>query len=485
MRTNFSLMVFTVAFFSILFAAYSAVGGAVQKFKSLIDQGEFTEAQKAMRLELATNSTLPAADRLELEFEIERLDRIRKDFTRSEEQVVQYIRTYIPNVTESDLREWEKEKSLECMTIDGVKRYFSQAGPNLFRIDRQARAIKAGHDKKNGVVSSRFNYEQEAAQIIAAGERQSARRVAPQRFRITYTLTVHPDAVPAGETIRVWLPYPREGNPRQTSIQLFHTSPQRHLISDNDAYLQRSIYMEQIARAGEPTLFVCSLGFTSFAEYTAIDPADVQPYDVQSALYQQYTREQPPHIVFTPELREVSEQIIGGETNPYLKAKRIFQWIDGWAPWARAREYSTIENISRYAYENRHGDCGIQTLLFMTLARLNGIPVHWQSGFDLKPGEDNLHDWCEMYLEPYGWVLVDQSYGMKNSKDERVKWFCLGNTDPYRWIVNDDFSQPLYPAKIFPRSETVDFQRGEVEWRGGNLYFDAWDYNYRIDYLGE
>jgi len=121
----------------------------------------------------------------------------------------------------------------------------------------------------------------------------------------------------------------------------------------------------------------------------------------------------------------------------------------------------------------------------MTLARLNGIPVHWQSGFDLKPGEDNLHDWCEMYLEPYGWVLVDQSYGMKNSKDERVKWFCLGNTDPYRWIVNDDFSQPLYPAKIFPRSETVDFQRGEVEWRGGNLYFDAWDYNYRIDYLGE
>ncbi|HPI72263.1 MAG TPA: transglutaminase-like domain-containing protein [bacterium] len=451
----------------------------------MIDQGEFTEAQKAMRLELATNQGLTAADRLELEFEIERLDRIRKDFTKSEEQVVQYIRTYIPDVTESDLRRWEKEKSLECMTIDGVKRYFSQAGANFFRIDRQARAIKASHDKKHGVVSSRFNYEKEAAQIIAAGERQGTRRVAPQRFRITYTLTVNPDAVPAGETIRAWLPYPREGHPRQTSIQLFHTSPERHLISDNDAYLQRSIYMEQIARAGEPTLFVCSLGFTSFAEYTAIDPAEVQPYDVQSDLYQQYTREQPPHIVFTPELREVSRQIIGGETNPYLKAKRIFQWIDGWAPWARSREYSTIDNLSRYAYENKHGDCGIQTLLFMTLARLNGIPVHWQSGFDLKPGEDNLHDWCEMYLEPYGWVLVDQSYGIKNSKDERVKWFCLGNTDPYRWIVNDDFSQPLYPAKIFPRSETVDFQRGEVEWRGGNLYFDAWDYDYRIEYLND
>ena len=39
-------------------------------------------------------------------------------------------------------------------------------------------------------------------------------------------------------------------------------------------------------------------------------------------------------------------------------------------------------------------------------------------------------------------------------------------------IVNDDFSQRLFPTRIFPRSETVDFQRGEVDWRGGNIYFN-------------
>ena len=42
---------------------------------------------------------------------------------------------------------------------------------------------------------------------------------------------------------------------------------------------------------------------------------------------------------------------------------------------------------------------------------------------------------------------------------------------------------PLYPAKRFPRSETVDFQRGEVEWKGGNLYFDKWSWNIKVDYL--
>ena len=80
-------------------------------------------------------------------------------------------------------------------------------------------------------------------------------------------------------------------------------------------------------------------------------------------------------------------------------------------------------------------------------------------------------------------MKVDQSFGIKDSEDERVKWFCLGNTDAYRWIVNDDFSCPLYPEKIYPRSETVDFQRGEVEWRGGNLYFDQWDYDLEVEII--
>ena len=47
-------------------------------------------------------------------------------------------------------------------------------------------------------------------------------------------------------------------------------------------------------------------------------------------------------------------------------------------------------------------------------------------------------------------------------------------------VVNDDFGGELYPHKRFPRSETVDFQRGEVEWRGGNLYFDKWSWHLEV-----
>jgi len=211
-------------------------------------------------------------------------------------------------------------------------------------------------------------------------------------------------------------------------------------------------------------------------------PELIKPYDKKSELYKTYTTERLPHIEFTDKIKSLSESIVGKEKNPYLIAKKIFTWISDNIPWAGAREYSTIENISDYCITNKHGDCGIKTLLFMTLCRYNGIPTKWQSGWMLHPGEINLHDWCEVYFEGYGWLPVDQSFGLVDSELDDEKYFFLGSTDAYHLIVNDDYSKELYPPKDFPRSETIDFQRGEVEWKGGNLYFDKWDYHMDVEY---
>ena len=79
---------------------------------------------------------------------------------------------------------------------------------------------------------------------------------------------------------------------------------------------------------------------------------------------------------------------------------------------------------------------------------------------------------------------VDQSFGIPEYADsEAERDYFLGGVDAWRMIVNTDYGMPLYPKKIYPRSETVDFQRGEVEWSGGNLYFPQWDYSMKIEYL--
>jgi transglutaminase-like putative cysteine protease len=122
----------------------------------------------------------------------------------------------------------------------------------------------------------------------------------------------------------------------------------------------------------------------------------------------------------------------------------------------------------------------------MTLLRFNGIPTRWQSGWVFADDEyhyDNMHDWAQVYLAPYGWVPIDVTFGRLVSDDPQIASFYSGGLDSYRLAFNDDFSQPFVPAKQHARSETVDSQRGEVEWRGGNLYFDQWDYEFKAHVL--
>ena len=247
--------------------------------------------------------------------------------------------------------------------------------------------------------------------------------------------------------------------------------------------MHSTLYMEKPAVAGQPTVFRESFCFTSSAEWHALRPEQIIPYDTTSALYRTYTAERAQHIRFTPQLRQLADSLTAGEENPLRRARLLFQWVNDHFPWASAREYSTLENIPEYVLANRHGDCGQVTLLFLTLCRISGIPAHFQSGFMLHPGEWNLHDWGEIYFEGVGWVPVDQSFGIPTfARDEEERWFFLGGIDAWRWIVNNDYGMALDPEKRYPRSETVDFQRGEVEWDGGNLYFDQWDYDLQVEY---
>ncbi len=141
-----------------------------------------------------------------------------------------------------------------------------------------------------------------------------------------------------------------------------------------------------------------------------------------------------------------------------------------------------MENIPHYVLENRHGDCGMKTLLFMSLARASGIPCRWQSGWMLHPGEVNLHDWCEVYYEGIGWVPLDQSFGLQETADQALRYFYCSGIDAYRLIINDEYGTSFDPPKKYFRSEPIDFQRGELEWKGGNIYFDKWDYKMTVTY---
>ena len=358
--------------------------------------------------------------------------RLAVDFCLTEAQVKDYIRRYIPDVTDEQMRHWEETRALECMVLDGEKRYFRNAGPNLFRIDSLCRERKLAMEGEQASTSDRVNAENLPEILAATDGRGDSCLAAPKRMRVTYTLTVDTNAVPAGEVVRCWLPFPRTDIPRQQDVKLIAASePSYTLTTEGTAH--STLYMEKRAVSGQPTVFSETFEYTSYGEWHDIRPSDVQPYDTSSELYKYYTSERDRHIVFTTRLRQLADKLTEGEDNPYLKACRIFRWVHYHFPWASAREYSTIDNIPLYVLENGHGDCGQVTLLFVTLCRLSGIPAHFQSGFMMQPGAWNLHDWGEVYFEGIGWVPVDQSFGLATYAEEVGKpHFYLGGIDSWR-----------------------------------------------------
>lgn len=444
-----------------------------------IEAGNYSKASAMIEEKITFGMMLPA-EKSELAFQKEKLERIKLDFQKTEKEVLEYIRKYYPDADEKDLDKWEKDGSLEFKIIDGVKFYFNRAHANLFRVNKEAKKQK---EKIDGYMPNELNKYLSAYIPDAVNESKKikANLVRKIKHKLNYTITIEPNTVPEGEIVRCWLPFPKEKHKRQTGIKLISINSSEYIIA-GDTNPQRTVYLEKTAVKDEPVVFNMVLEVTNYAELFNVIPDKVLPYNKGNEDYIRNTSERKPHIMFTEKIKNLSREIIGEEKDPYFIAKKIFEWISKNIPWAGAREYSTIENISDYCIRKGYGDCGIKSLLFITLCRYNGIPAKWQSGWMLHPKSVNLHDWSEIYFEGYGWIPVDPDYGLQDFKNSAEKYFFFGGIDSHHFIINDDYSAPLFPAKIFPRSETVDFQRGELEWRGGNIYFDKWDYEMKVEY---
>ena len=460
------------------FAGNGTDGKAVTPIIAQIDAGHFKAADAAITSALAQPG-LPADTRHALAFQRERMRRILLDFTLSADDVKARVRKQIPDLSDAEFAKWNAAGLFEHQVIDGRTLYFKRSPGNLFRLSPEAVARRAVQTPIGDGPMESLNDHQRAIYKAALAEHRSS--VLPRRLRMTQTLTVDADAVPAGETVRAWIPYPRAVPSQQEDIRYVASVPAKHQIAPESA-MQRTVYLEKPAVAGQKTVFSVTYELTLSAQYHAIDPGKVQAETITPELAP-FVAERAPHIVFTDAMRKFSHDAVGDEKNPYRIAQKLFAAVDR-IPWAGAREYSTISNISDYALHAGHADCGQQTLLLMTLLRLNGIPTRWQSGMvysDDGSRYSNIHDWGYLYLAPYGWVPMDVTTGRLQpgpGDDKSLEWFYLGGLDNYRIAFNDDFGRRFQPPKRHFRSDDVDSQRGEAEWRGGNIYFDQLGYDF-------
>lgn len=430
--------------------------------ENLMTRGEFGRAEQLM-------NKLPKKERQRHEVQIDSLKtimgRIRKDFNMTPDRGLALIRERVPNVTPEQISTWKANHKIEYMVIDGKEWWFRKSVRNLWLL---ADEFDSEHqDDKAESYTTRRNYYLEA--MASPADEKACRDT--RHVNITFMLDVNADVIPAGETLRAWMPFPYE-NLRQHNIRLESSNLP---VTMSEGTRHHTVYMETAVKKGQPTHFEYTFSYDVSERHIAQQDllAMLEPYDPNSDAVRNYTGNDGPHIQITDEIRRLAKDIVGDETNPVLQAAMIYKWISEKFPWAGAREYSTIPNMSSYVLENGHGDCGQVTLLYINLTRSLGIPSRWESGWMIHPNEVNWHDWAETYFEGIGWVPTDQSFG-RGMVDTPLEGYYATGIDLYRMASNEAVGDPLSPPKKFIRSETVDFQPGEVEWQGGNIYYDHW-----------
>ena len=402
--------------------------------------------------------------------------RTRADFPYTTDQFLEMARQKYPDFTRDTLDRYIDLKYVETHPFgpDGELRVFKKAMGNMALMSPYLHEGPVGRNK--GASKARIAY---VDSVIAATDGTNP---AGAGHRVTYSFSVEVpyDPALAGDTLRLWLPLPME-SARQSNIHILSASPQQYILSDGRS-AHNTIYFEQPAPTApdSPARFEYTAVFDTYGQYFSPDSirARIRPYDKTSELYRRYTAVEEPHMV---RMDSLARAIVGPLTDPYEQSEAVYQWISDRYPWAGAREYSTIECIPAYVLESGHGDCGQVSLLYISLMRSLGVPARWESGWMLHPVEINYHDWAEVYFEGVGWVPVDVSFGRyPNASDPRARKFYSTGMDSHRLASNLGVCDALYPPKRFVRSETVDFQAGELECSRGNIFYPGWRKSFRV-----
>lgn len=428
-------------------------------FLSVILPEEIVREEKIGNFEIAKqivkerlSKKLPKLLRKRLEYELERIDRIIKDYPYDERVSKDLLDKSIKDFSQKEFDALVQKGMLDYMLIDGKKYFEKRFVQNLTFQDAN---YAKRYENKRGEVRDLIN--KRISELIDGDK--------PKRYTITaeISLTLKKDV--DAKLLRCWLPFPKTRIPIKSAkmIECDH----EYMMSPKNSD-QMTVYMEDVPKAG--TKFTTKFKYTIHEQISRVDPSKI----VRDTHMEKYLSEMPPHILFSPYAKALTREIIGNEENPYLKAKKIYDWITQNIKYSYMHAYSTYDtSLVDFAISNLKGDCGVQALTFITMCRIAGIPSRWESGWFINPIDVSPHDWAYFYVKPYGWLPVDPSFG--GSRTGKMREFYFGNLDAFRMIANSDFMVDFDPPKKFVRSDPYDNQVGEIETEMGNVYYDDFE----------
>ena len=345
----------------------------------LKNYGDYAGAQKMIRYFLE-HKEIPKALRKRLEIEQEIIGVMGADeYPYTYAEALEMMTSHLRDFKEEELQYLKEIGAADWIYIDGEVHFQRLFYDNLTytRPDLAARVIVQNEEleKENAMKQKLLNGN------VHYMKEHGGRTV---HTRIRATIKAKKEFEEVGRKVSVHLPIPKVYE-QVSNVQIHAANPEITFIAPEDA-AQRTVYFETELQPNQE--FAVSI-FDYHINYVELDPKCVAGEQLDFCL-----EEQSPHIMFTPYLRELRDELAGDETNPVILARRFYDFVTTKVMYSFVREYFTIECIPEYCAVNLKGDCGVQALLFITLCRMSGIPARWQSGLYATDYYTGCHDWA-------------------------------------------------------------------------------------------
>ena len=431
--------------------------------------GDFDGAIRLIDRRLRDDAT-PQSMKYCLEVQKEMLRRLPGEFPYTRAEALSIIRENIPDFTEAEFDEYMDTRRIRWIYVNGEEHIFNRFYSSLCKavpgFAQRAEANLSGAESTSGVAGK-------VNPLDITIQEMKARGSLTRRIRVRASLKLHEDQFTPGMFIRAHLPIPA-ACPQQSDIRIEKIWPETGVIAPEDTP-QRTVCWEETMEGNHEFLVEYSYLHTA-VYHDAYNGAGVPGNTAFD------TEEQAPHIVFTPYIKALCQELTEGLTDPLAKARAIYDFITKNMNYTYMPDYFVLDNIADSCARSCTGDCGVFALLFITLCRCAGIPAQWQSGNTAEPDFIGSHDWARFYVDPYGWLFADPSYGtsaMRAGNEER-RQFYFGNLDPFRMVANSAFAANFTIPKEQWRADPYDNQSGEMETSGRGFIFSEYDRNKEI-----
>jgi len=376
--------------------------------------------------------------------------RLTLEFPYNGSEISAAIDEAFPNVSAERKVSWLPSNKSQCIESDGEEWYFTETINNIRFHNIDLMRLQTAAD------GSTHGYDDIKSLALAPAPESGDAYVNPVAWEGTEALSIAAGDLPKTGTLRLWIPLPIETE-SQRDVTIISVEPAQYVKSRTGTGADIGLVYLEIpldSVTGDFLNFSTRFRFTQYERRFVIDPAQVGNYNTSDPEYIQYTAPGK-NIAITPEIQAKAQEIVGNETNPYLKAEKIYWHIVeqpySIVPHARIDGAGIPESV--YFLKTGFGDCGMQSIYFSALCRSLGIPARAIGGYQMISGRAGSHFWSEYYLPGYGWVPNDVtisesaewSYNASDDERHQFKAYFASSLDPYRYVIQKDVDIRLLP----------------------------------------